>query len=208
MLNRFPDKARPRAILAPAAVALVLLGAGHALAGGYGSSHSFSDSLVEWVGLSDGDDEKVNLFFFVLFVFAGFFGYFSDEALKQRGFGIALNGIIGVAGICVALHFALPRLPLLTTLSDNARFGVALIIGSAGAPLLLVAVTLSKSSLRRTVNNYLARVGTPPRPSQSRPNRNSIRASPPPCARRSEPRFDAFARARSGGEAIGPRLVP
>ncbi|MGO8738355.1 hypothetical protein [Rhodoblastus sp.] len=164
MLNRFPDKARPLAILVPVTVALLLLGAGHALADGYGSSHSFSDSLVEWVGLGDVDEENVSLFFAVLFVFAGFFGYFSDEALKQRGFGIALNGIIGVAGICIALHFALPRLPLLRTLSENARFGMALVIGGAGAPLLLVAVTLLKNYLRRTINNYLAWVGTPPRP--------------------------------------------
>jgi uncharacterized membrane protein YeaQ/YmgE (transglycosylase-associated protein family) len=166
MLNRFPDNARPLFAPAPASLAILLLAAVPALAGGYGlgSSHTFPDSIVEWIGFIDLDDETLNLFGAALFVFAGFFGYFSKMAIKEHGFGLVLNGLIGVAGICVALHFAVPRLPLLSGVSDEMRFGLGLIIAFAGAALLLVIAALFKNVATRQVNRVLIRVGTPPRP--------------------------------------------
>ncbi len=166
MLKKFLGNARPLFVRAPASLAILLLAAVPALAGGYGlgSSHSFLDSIIEWVGFIDLDDETLNLFGAALFVFAGFFGYFSKMAIKEHGFGIVLNGLIGVAGICVALHFAVPRLPLLSGVSDEMRFGLGLIVAGAGAALLLVAAALFKNVATRQVNRILIRFGTPPRP--------------------------------------------
>jgi uncharacterized membrane protein YeaQ/YmgE (transglycosylase-associated protein family) len=166
MLKRFLDNARPCFAPAPAGLAILLLAAVPALAGGYvsGSTHTFVDSIIEWIGVADMDDEAVDVFGAALLVFAAFFGYFSNLAMKEHGFGIVLNGLIGVAGICVVLHFALPRLPLLRGVSEEMRFTLGLIVAATGAPLFLVAAALFMKAATRRVNRVLIRVGTPPRP--------------------------------------------
>ncbi len=166
MLKRFPNPARQPFAPAPASMAFLLLAASPALASayGFGSSHTFLDSVIEWIGFVDIDDEAVSLFGAAMLVFAGFFGYFSNMAIKDLGFGIVLNGLIGVAGICIALHFALPRFPLLIDGSEEARFSLGMIAAIAGAGLLLFVTALFKAVATRQINGALARVTTPPRP--------------------------------------------
>lgn len=166
MLKRFPNHARRLFAPAPASLAFLLLAASPALASGYGfgSSHTFLDWVIEWIGFVDIDDEAVSVFGAAMLVFAGFFGYFSNMAIKDLGFGIVLNGLIGVAGICIALHFALPRLPLLIGGSQEARFSLGMITAIAGAGLLLVVLAFFKNVAMRQINGVLARIGMPPRP--------------------------------------------
>ena len=166
MLKSFLNNARPGFAPAAASLALVLLAAAPALAGGYmsGSTHTFFDSIIEWIGLAGMDDEAVDVFGAALLVFAVFFGYFSNLAMREHGLGAVLNGLVGAAGICVVLHFALPRLPLLRGVSDEMRFSLALIVAAAGAPLFLLAASLFKKIAMRQINRVLIRVGTPARP--------------------------------------------
>jgi hypothetical protein len=166
MPTRFPERAPSPVALAGAGLALLMLGAGPALAGAYGpgSSLPFLDPVIDWIGLKNVDDENLNLLGGVLAVFAGFFGYFSHLLLKDRGLGMILNGAIGVAGIGLALHFVLPRLPLLPGVSEEMRFSLAVILGGCGAPLFLLVASLFKNVFLRRVNGALGRVGLPPRP--------------------------------------------
>ncbi len=171
MPTRFPDRALSLFALAGASLALLLLGAGPALAGNYGDNSylAFLDPLIEWTGVKDLDDDNLNLLGVVLAVFAVVFGYLSHLGLKERSLGMVLNGVIGVAGICLALHFVLPRLPFVPGSSEQARFNLALIIGASGAPLLLLVAALVKNFVTRRVNGVLVRVGAPTRPQPIRP---------------------------------------
>lgn len=166
MLKSFLDNARPRLAPAPASLAIFLFAAVPALAGGYmsGSTHTFLDTIIEWIGLADMDDEAVDVFGAALLAFAVFFGYFSNMAMKEHGFGTVLNGLVGAAGICVVLHFALPRLPLLRDVSEEMRFSLGLIVAAAGAPVFLLVASLFKKVATRRVNRVLIHVGTPTRP--------------------------------------------
>lgn len=175
MPTRFPDRAPQHFALAGASLALLLLGAGPALAGSYGLDFSlpfslaFLDPVIDWIGVKNMDDENLKLFGVILAFFAGFFGYFSHLGLKDRGLGMVLNGVVGVAGICLALHLVLPRLPLLPSVPEEMRFTLALILGGSGAPLLLLFVALVKNVVTRRVNGVLSRVGVPPRPQPIQP---------------------------------------
>ena len=93
MLKRYPNNALRLFAPAPASLAFLLLAASPALASGYGfgSSHTFLDSIIEWIGLVDIDDETASVFAAAMLVFAGFFGYFSNMAIKDLGFGIVLE---------------------------------------------------------------------------------------------------------------------
>jgi uncharacterized membrane protein YeaQ/YmgE (transglycosylase-associated protein family) len=166
MLKSFLDNARPSFAPAVAGLVLVLLATAPALAGGYmsGSTHTFFDSIIEWIGLADMDDEAADVFGAALLVFAAFFGYFSNMAMREHGFGMVLNGLIGATGTCIVLHFTLPRLPLLRGLSEEMRFSLGLIVAAGGAPSFLLAASLFKKVAMRHINRVLIRVGTPPRP--------------------------------------------
>ncbi|HUO55771.1 MAG TPA: hypothetical protein VMU18_13570 [Rhodoblastus sp.] len=137
-----------------------------ALARGYGqdSSLPWIDDIVEWIGFTDFAGDRRDLFAYCLVVFAFSFGYLSDLAFKERGFGKVLNGIIGIAGICVALHFFVPHQAMLGGASEMLRFNLGLIAAGAGASVLLVIAALVKGVALRVLTRAVDNMSRPARP--------------------------------------------
>jgi uncharacterized membrane protein YeaQ/YmgE (transglycosylase-associated protein family) len=196
MLKRFPNLSPPRFILAPASLAILLLGAGSAPAGGYGEEFSLPvlDPIMNWIGFEKADGDSRDLFVAVLIVFAFLFGYFSKLAVKERGFGAVVNGLLGVVGICLALHFALPALSLLQAASDQMRYDLAIVAASVGGGPLPAgrprfprrrAVPCRRDrrqELRHAPPQSRPRAARPPAPPPADAGRTRIRSA---CRRRS-----------------------
>ncbi|MCI4679774.1 hypothetical protein K9U39_11870 [Rhodoblastus acidophilus] len=164
MLNNRENPLSPTPAVVGAA--FLLLGAGHAMAGGYGhgSSLPFLDPVVEWIGFDGLSGDRRNLFGYAVIGFALAFGYFTNLALKERGLGAIVNGVVGVGGIALALHLVLPRLSLLNDASDKMRFNLAMIAAGAGAAFALVVAAVAKSMVSRLLTRGFIVIGRPPRP--------------------------------------------
>jgi hypothetical protein len=140
---------------------LTALTAEPALASGFGEESALPliDHLVRWIGYSDVNKDWRDLFAFSLFIYALAFGYASNLALHDHGFGKVINGLVGVAGVCVALHLVGERL---TTLG----FNLLLIIAGTGSAVSLIGGALAKGVLSRFMQRHLDRLDKPaaPRP--------------------------------------------
>lgn len=159
-------------------LALAATAGGDALARGYGAESSlpFLDSLIDWIGFRELAGDRRDLFGYCLIGFAGAFGYLTDLAFQERGFGKILNGAVGVLGICVALHFVGPWLPLVPDSSGRLRFNLALIACGAGAAVALFFGALIKGVVMRFIQRNLDRLDRPPRPKRMEPPAASTRA--------------------------------
>ena len=117
------------------------------------------DSVVEWMGLHDLSSDRRDLLSFCLLVYATVFGVLTNFAFKDKGFGIVLNGVVGVAGLCLALFFCSARFRLLPqNLPEHTLFNVLLIIACLGSAVFLVIASQVKnvtlSLLARFVDGF------------------------------------------------------
>jgi hypothetical protein len=152
---------------------LVALSGDPALARGYGEASSLPlvDTIVDWIGFQDLTGDRRDLFAYCLIGYALFFGPLTDMVLQERGFGKALNGVVGIAGICLALHFVDGRLPSFHDNSGTMRFNLILIIAGAGSALALVTGALIKNAAMGSLRRNLDRLyrAPPAKPLASEP---------------------------------------
>jgi hypothetical protein len=169
--------------LAPffAGAVLVALSGHHALARGFGEGSSLPvvDSLVDWIGFRDLTGDRRDLFAYCLIGYALFFGPLTDLVLKERGFGKAGNGAVGIVGICLALHFVNAWLPAFHDTTGPMRFNLILIIAGAGSALALVAASVLKNAVMGSLQRNLDRLyrASPPKPLATDPPLNPRIAS-------------------------------
>lgn len=161
--------------LAPllAGAALAALNGDPALARGFGEGSSLPivDDLVDWIGFRDVTGDRRDLFAYSLMAYALFFGPLTDLVLRERGFGKALNGVVGIAGICLALHFVGERLPAFHDTTGTMRFNLMLIVAGAGSALTLVAAAVVKNAALGLLQRNLDRLyrAPPPKPLATEP---------------------------------------
>ncbi|MDI9850230.1 hypothetical protein QM467_19520 [Rhodoblastus sp. 17X3] len=161
--------------LAPllAGAALVALSGDPALARGYGEASSLPivDAAVDWIGFRDLTGDRRDLFAYCLIAYALFFGPLTDLVLQERGFGKALNGVVGIVGICLALHFVGEQLPSFHDTTGPMRFNLMLIIAGAGSALTLVAASVLKNAVMGSLRRNLDRLyrAPPPKPLATEP---------------------------------------
>lgn len=147
-------------------LALAAITIDQALARGYGmdSSLPFLDDIVEWISLRDLTGEWRNLFGYCLLGFALFFGYLTNLAFDERGFGKVLNGVVGIFGICLALRYVGPYFDLVSDASGKLRLNIALIIAGSGAAVALCCGAFLKGVVMRFLRFGLDRLDRPARP--------------------------------------------
>ncbi|WP_374546120.1 hypothetical protein [Rhodoblastus sp.] len=156
--------------LTVAASALAVLASGPALANGFGAGSSlplidtFVDKVVDWIGFRELTGDRRDLFALCLIIYAAVFGYLTDLALRDRGFGKALNGVVGAAGICLALALLTPHVFALADVSDRVRANLTLIIIGAGSAVTLIVTSALKGVLMSALRLNLDRMDLPPPP--------------------------------------------
>jgi hypothetical protein len=136
-----------------------------AFAGGFGHSRiPLADNLFDLIGLTDLSGERRDLLAVCLGFYALCFGILTNMAIRERGFGNVGNGIVGVAGICLAIFLCSPRFHLLGDLSEEARFNVVLVAASFGSAFTLVLGAVVKGVALRLLASLLDLFGRPERP--------------------------------------------
>ncbi len=164
------------------ALLAVAAGGGPALADGYGSDSSlpFFDQIVDWMGWHDLSGERRDLLSFCLFVYAMAFGVLTNFTFKGRGFGIVMNGVIGVVGVCLGLYFCGSRFRILPqNLPEHTLFNVILIIACLGSAILLVVSAGVKGVTLKALGRF---VDTFDRPEKPQPVGLHIEKLPPRIA--------------------------
>lgn len=147
-----------------AAASFASLACGPALAVTVGeSSLPGAADLVDWVGFRDISYDSRDLFSYALVFYALGFGYLTDLALHDRGFGKIINGVVGAAGICIALHFALPHLVAFGR-GETVLFNLMMIVAFAGSAVTLVAAAAFKGVFMHSLRLNLDRLGRAPPP--------------------------------------------
>lgn len=160
----------PRAFLlagaAPAVLALAVLASDPALARGYGEESGLPllDTIVDWIGFRELTGDRRDLFGYCLLFFAFAFGYFTDMVFTDRGFGKILNGVVGVAGIAIALHFLAPYAATFAPSSEKLRFNLMMIGAGAGSAVALVVGASLKGVFMRSLRLNLDRLDRAPPP--------------------------------------------
>jgi hypothetical protein len=149
-----------------AGLALAALASAPALASGFGeeSSLPFMDSIVDWIGFRELTGDRRDLFAYCLVFFAFAFGYLTDLVFRDRGFGKALNGVVGVAGICLALHVIAPYASTFADSSETLRFNLMLIGAGVGSAVTLLVASAFKGVFMRSLRLNLDRLDRAPPP--------------------------------------------
>lgn len=149
-----------------AGLALAALACEPALANGFGEDSSLPlvDRIIDWIGFRDLTGDRRDLFAYCLLAFAFAFGIVTDMAFRDRGFGKALNGVIGAAGICIALHFIAPHASTFGGTSETVRFNLTMIAAGAGSALTLVIAAALKGVAMRALRLNLDRLDRAPPP--------------------------------------------
>ena len=88
----------------------------------------------------------------------------TDLAFAERGFGKALNGVVGVAGIAIALHFLAPYAMAVAASSETLRFNLMMIAAGAGSAVTLVIAASFKGVFMRSLRLNLDRLDRAPPP--------------------------------------------
>jgi hypothetical protein len=147
-------------------LALAAITIDQALAHGYGmdSSLPFLDDIIEWIGLRNLTGDWRNLFGYCLLGFALVFGYLTNLAFDDRGFGQILNGVVGIFGVCLALRYIGPYFDLVSDASGKLRLNIALIIAGSGAAVALCCGAFLKGVVMRFLRIGLDRLDRPARP--------------------------------------------
>jgi hypothetical protein len=136
-----------------------------ALADGFNqSSIPYVDKVFDWIGLTDLSGQYRDLLTFCLAGYALCFGIFTNMAIRERGFGNAGNGVVGVAGICLAIFLCSPRFHILNDLPEDVRFNVMLIAASFGSAFALIFGAVLKGIILRLLAAFLDLLGRPERP--------------------------------------------
>lgn len=131
-----------------------------ALAQAYGKTSSVPgfDGLVGLLGLDSLKGDQRDLLALALVAFALGFGYVSHLSFRNSGFGVLLNGLVGVAGSCVALYLIGPNADLLTPVPGRPpNFFLLVLVAGAAVPTLTVATTLANLRRRATINFFHGR---------------------------------------------------
>jgi hypothetical protein len=131
-----------------------------ALAQSYADASSFPgfDKVVSVLGYGALHGDQRDLAAFMLILFTLGFGYFSHLAFRSAGFGVLLNGLIGLAGTCCALLLLGPEYHLLASFKGRAHdFLLAVLVAGAAVPTLLLAIRLANLRRRATTEFFYAR---------------------------------------------------
>lgn len=128
-----------------------------AFAQAYGSKSALPgfDGFVGLLGLDGLGGDQRDLLALALVAFALCFGYVSHLSFRNSGFGVLLNGLVGVAGSCVALYLLGPKFHLLAPVQGRPQdFLPLVLVAGAAVPTLIVAATLNKLRRRATINFF------------------------------------------------------
>jgi uncharacterized membrane protein YeaQ/YmgE (transglycosylase-associated protein family) len=128
-----------------------------AVAQGYGSESSFPgfDSLVHLLGYDAQDSDHRDLMALMLLSFGLFFGYFAHLGFRESGFGIVLNGVVGLVGSSLALYVFGPKFNLLSHFPEKSQdFVLAVLVAGAAVPTLMLASKLANLRRRKTVDFF------------------------------------------------------
>jgi uncharacterized membrane protein YeaQ/YmgE (transglycosylase-associated protein family) len=139
-----PSKSVPPVV---AGALLLAAGCAPALAQGYDKASSFPgmDRLVSLIGYDGLHGDQRDLLGFALFIFGLGFGYFSHLGFRESGFGIVVNGLIGLVGTCLALLLLGPKFGFLSQYQGRAHdFLVAVLCAGAAVPTLMLASLLAR----------------------------------------------------------------
>jgi uncharacterized membrane protein YeaQ/YmgE (transglycosylase-associated protein family) len=144
------------------ALPLALLAAGCLPAFAQNYSHESSlpgfDGLIHLMGYDGMEADQRDLMAMMMVVFGLGFGYFSNQGFRDSGFGILLNGLVGLAGTSLALCLLGPKYNLLSQVQGRSHdFLLAVLVAGAAVPSLMLAVTLANIRRRATINFFYAR---------------------------------------------------
>jgi len=132
-----------------------------ALAQGYSKNSSVPgfDGLVELIGYDSLQGDQRDLMALLLIVFGLGFGYFSNLAFRDIGFGSILNGLIGLAGSGLALFALGPKFGLLAQAQGRTHdFLLAMLAAGAAVPALVLAMTFAALARRALINFFHSRL--------------------------------------------------
>lgn len=144
----------PRRSLAPL---FFMAGCLPALAQGYSKNSSLPgfDGLIGLLGYDSLQGDQRDLIALLLIVFGLGFGYFSQLAFRESGFGVIVNGLIGLSGACLALFALGPKFGLLSQIQGRTHdFVLAVLVAGAAVPTLVLAMILA-GLLRRALINLV-----------------------------------------------------
>jgi hypothetical protein len=162
-----PKKLIPSALTLIGAASIALAACGQAEAMSVGQpGMPGAAGITDWIGFRDISYDSRDLFAWTLFFYALGFGYLTDLALHDRGFGKIINGVVGAAGICIALHFTVPHLVAFGRGSEAVLFNLMMIVACAGSAITLVAAAAFKGVFMHALRLNLDKLGRapPPRP--------------------------------------------
>jgi hypothetical protein len=135
-----------------------------AFAQAYGATSAVPgfDRLIGLLGLDGLNGDQRDLLALALVAFAVCFGYVSHLSFRESGFGIVLNGLVGVAGSCIALYLLGPRVYLLgpnfhllaPVPGCPQDFMTLVLVAGAAVPALILVTTLA-NLLRRAAIGFL-----------------------------------------------------
>ncbi|PPQ31867.1 hypothetical protein CCR94_07780 [Rhodoblastus sphagnicola] len=138
-------------------LAFLVAGGLPALAQGYAKDSSLPgfDSLIALLGYDNLQGDQRDLLAFVLILFGLGFGYFSHLGFRGAGLGVMLNGLCGLVGSCLALYLLGPKYGLLSQVQGRTHdFLLAVLVGGAAVPALILAIMLANLRSRATVNFF------------------------------------------------------
>ncbi len=130
---------------------------------------AFFDGLTDWIGFGNLSGDWRHLFIYALVAFSFPFGYLSDLAFTERGFGRILNSLIGAAGFCIGLRLFLPHLGAFQNETDTTRFNLGIIAAGSGAAFALLFAALTKAVVKHLATSLLARPARRARATQGKP---------------------------------------
>jgi uncharacterized membrane protein YeaQ/YmgE (transglycosylase-associated protein family) len=131
-----------------------------AVAQAYGSNSSFPgfDTLVRLLGYDALNGDQRDMMASLLVLFGLVFGYFSHLGFRESGFGIVVNGLVGLVGSCLALYLFGPKFNLLANLPGKSQeFVLPVLVAGAAVPTLLLAAKLANHRRRLTVDYFFNR---------------------------------------------------
>lgn len=112
--------------------------------------------LVQWVlgsyHISTVTETDMAIITVLVLLYSALFGYLSDLAIRERAFGVSLNGTVGFVGACVGL-VGYARLNLAY---DSSRFGLVLVLMILSSTSLLCALSMVKTRLVDEADSFLA----------------------------------------------------
>ena len=143
-----------KAVLLPV---LVVADCPLALAQGYNKASSIPgfEKLVDLLGYDSLHADERDLMALMLVVFGLGFGYFSHLGFRESGFGVVLNGLVGLAGTCFALYLLGPERGVLSGAQGRAHdFLLAVLAAGAAVPTLTLVLILSHMRRRVTIGFF------------------------------------------------------